>query len=82
MSAAGYDARRRTLFIWEGVTQYLTPEAVRETLRQLSDAAPGSRLIFTYVRQDFIDGTLKQIVGTRGKPASPEDVGKRLDDVA
>ncbi|PRC55555.1 SAM-dependent methyltransferase, partial [Mycobacterium sp. ITM-2017-0098] len=41
----------------EGVTQYLSPEAVRTTLTQLGDAAPGSRLIFTYVRQDFIDGT-------------------------
>ncbi|MGB3357125.1 MAG: SAM-dependent methyltransferase [Mycobacterium sp.] len=57
LEAHGYRAGDRTFFIWEGVTQYLTPEAVRETLRQLSDAAPGSRLIFTYVRQDFIDGT-------------------------
>ncbi|NVN50249.1 SAM-dependent methyltransferase [Mycolicibacterium hippocampi] len=57
LEAHGYRGGDRTFFIWEGVTQYLTPEAVRETLRQLSDAAPGSRLIFTYVRQDFIDGT-------------------------
>ena len=47
---------RATFFIWEGVTQYLTPEAVRATLEQLRRAAPGSRLMFTYVRQDFIDG--------------------------
>lgn len=53
----GYRADGRTFFIWEGVTQYLAPQAVRATLRQLSGAAPGSRLIFTYVRQDFIDGT-------------------------
>ena len=53
----GYRTSGRTFFIWEGVTQYLTPAAVRATLRQLSHAAPGSRLIFTYIRQDFIDGT-------------------------
>ena len=53
----GYNASSRTFFIWEGVTQYLTPEAVHATLRQLSRAATGSRLIFTYIRQDFIDGT-------------------------
>ncbi|PRC44711.1 SAM-dependent methyltransferase, partial [Mycobacterium sp. ITM-2017-0098] len=53
----GYRSEQRTFFIWEGVTQYLSPEAVRTTLTQLGDAAPGSRLIFTYVRQDFIDGT-------------------------
>ncbi|MFB1299378.1 SAM-dependent methyltransferase [Mycobacterium sp. pW049] len=53
----GYRRDRPTFFIWEGVTQYLTPEAVRATLAQLRDAAPGSRLVFTYIRQDFIDGT-------------------------
>lgn len=57
LESHGYRSDQRTFFIWEGVTQYLTPEAVRATLAQLSDAAPGSRLIFTYVRQDFIDGT-------------------------
>jgi methyltransferase (TIGR00027 family) len=57
LGAHGYRADARTFFIWEGVTQYLTLEAVRATLAQLSGAATGSRLIFTYVRQDFIDGT-------------------------
>jgi methyltransferase (TIGR00027 family) len=57
LESHGYRREQRTFFIWEGVTQYLSPEAVRATLRQLSDAAAGSRMIFTYVRQDFIDGT-------------------------
>ncbi|MBX7432702.1 SAM-dependent methyltransferase [Mycobacterium sp. Y57] len=52
----GYRRGDRTFFIWEGVTQYLSPEAVRATLAQTSSAAPGSRLVFTYIRQDFIDG--------------------------
>jgi methyltransferase (TIGR00027 family) len=52
----GYRPDWRTFFIWEGVTQYLTPDAVRSTLDQLSRAAPASRLVFTYVCQDFIDG--------------------------
>ncbi len=41
----------------EGVTQYLTADAVRATFDYLRRAAPGSRLVFTYVRRDFIDGT-------------------------
>lgn len=53
----GFRDTGRTLFIWEGVTQYLTPEAVHGMFEQLRAVAPGSRLIFTYVRQDFIDGT-------------------------
>ena len=46
----------RTFFIWEGVTQYLTEDAVRATLGALQAAPSGSRLVFTYVRRDFIDG--------------------------
>lgn len=57
LQAAGFRHGDRTFFIWEDVTQYLRPEAVRSTLDQLRDAAPGSRLVFTYIRQDFVDGT-------------------------
>ncbi|HZU48831.1 MAG TPA: SAM-dependent methyltransferase, partial [Mycobacterium sp.] len=53
----GYRIDYRTFFIWEGVTQYLTADAVRATLDGLRPVAPGSRLVFTYVRLDFIDGT-------------------------
>ena len=56
LSEHGYDAAQRTFFILEGVTQYLSPHAVRATFEQLRQTAPGSTLIFTYVRQDFIDG--------------------------
>ena len=53
----GYHPEYRVFFIWEGVTQYLTGEAVRATLEGLRPVAAGSRLVFTYVRRDFIDGT-------------------------
>ncbi|MGK4002168.1 SAM-dependent methyltransferase [Sorangium sp. So ce1036] len=56
LAAHGYDIARRTLFVWEGVTQYLTERGVRETFRFLAGAAAGSRLVFTYVRKDFLDG--------------------------
>jgi len=52
----GYRGDRRTFFVWEGVTQYLTEETVRKTFDFLAKAASGSRLVFTYVRQDFMDG--------------------------
>ena len=53
----GYRSTGRTFFVWEAVTQYLTEAAVRRTLGVLSAAPPGSGLAFTYVRQDFLDGT-------------------------
>lgn len=56
LARRGYDAGRRTFFIWEAVTQYLTEPALESTFRFLSGAAPGSIVAFTYVHQDFLDG--------------------------
>ena len=56
LTAHGYRADARTFFIWEGVTQYLTEAAVRATLGALQSAPAGSKLGFTYVQKDFIDG--------------------------
>jgi methyltransferase (TIGR00027 family) len=53
----GHRGESRTFFVWEGVTQYLTEDAVRATFSYLRSAAAGSRLVFTYVQRDFIDGT-------------------------
>lgn len=57
LQRAGHNPAHRTFFIWEGVTQYIPETAVRATLAYLSTAAPGSRLAFTYVQRDFIDGS-------------------------
>ncbi|WP_076215559.1 SAM-dependent methyltransferase [Mycolicibacterium conceptionense] len=53
----GHRAQHRTFFIWEGVTQYLSADGVASTFEFLRSATPGSRLVFTNVRSDFIDGT-------------------------
>lgn len=53
----GHLSTHRTFFVWEGVTQYLSADGVGSTFEFLRSAAPGSRLAFTYVRSDFIDGT-------------------------
>jgi methyltransferase (TIGR00027 family) len=57
LAAAGFDGGRPAIFVWEAVTQYLTEEAVRATFAFLAKAPAGSRLIFTFVRADFLDGT-------------------------
>lgn len=56
LRSAGYDSAARTFFIAEGLLQYLEPRTVTALLSQLS-GAPGSRLVFTYIRQDFLDGS-------------------------
>jgi methyltransferase (TIGR00027 family) len=57
LARQGYSQGKRTFFVWEGVTQYLTEQGVRATFDFLAKAAQGSRLAFTYVRKDFLDGT-------------------------
>jgi methyltransferase (TIGR00027 family) len=56
LAEAGLRIAEPAMFVWEAVTQYLTEPAVRRVLEFLSGAAAGSRLIFTYVRRDFLDG--------------------------
>ncbi len=47
---AGLDRNKETLFIWEGVTYYLPPEAVDTTLNFIkSNSASGSTIAFDYV---------------------------------
>jgi methyltransferase (TIGR00027 family) len=57
LAAAGWDARRRSLLVWEGVTNYLTEAAVRGTLDWIGTAAPGSRVVFTYIHAGVLDGS-------------------------
>lgn len=59
LRSQGYQAEHKTFFIWEAVTQYLSEEGVRKTFGFLSQAPAGSRLVFTYIRKDFIDGTAR-----------------------
>ena len=48
------DPKEKTFFIWEGVTNYLTSEAVGATFDLVSNSAPGSKIVFTYVHSDVI----------------------------
>jgi len=64
MKAAGYDPDRRTLFIWEGVTNYLTEDAVDGTLRWCASAAGGTKVVFTYVHRQVLDAP-EMFHGTR-----------------
>jgi methyltransferase (TIGR00027 family) len=56
LASDGYTHDKRTFFIWEGVTQYVTEEGIRATFDFLAKAPTGSQLAFTYTPKDFIDG--------------------------
>ncbi len=45
---AGFDRRKPTFFLWEGVTYYLSREAMEKTFRTIATTAPGSVVVFDY----------------------------------
>ena len=50
LSRAGYQEGQKSLFIWEGVTMYITPQAVDNTLAFIySSAASESLIAFDYI---------------------------------
>jgi methyltransferase (TIGR00027 family) len=56
LSAAGYRINLKTLFIWEGVCKYLTPNAVNELLSVVSgNSCKGSSIVFDYLFQSMVD---------------------------
>jgi methyltransferase (TIGR00027 family) len=66
LTESGYDKQLKTLFIWQGVTFYLTAQAVDDTLAFVAGhAGPGSSIIF-----DYMDTTLLHNAPRHGEVSS------------
>jgi len=48
LAKAGFDPRKPTFFLWEGVTYYLSREAMEKTFRTIATITPGSVVVFDY----------------------------------
>ena len=57
LRAAGFDVTRPAIVVWEGVSQYLTGDAVCGVMRWVGRLAPGSRFIFTYIHEGVLNGS-------------------------
>jgi len=91
LGAAGFRDGRKTFFVWEGVSMYLTREAVKATLGTVRElGAPGSEITsdFWYLLDDpDLRGTAYRLSANFlylvGEPVTfgihPEDVGPFLD---
>lgn len=54
LARAGHRTDQRTVWLWEGVTMYLPPEAIDATLRVVRErSAKGSTLLVTYATEDM-----------------------------
>ena len=52
ITKAGFDKNKKTLFIWEGVMYYLTPEAVASTFKFIKQNSPeGSTVCFDFLNE-------------------------------
>jgi methyltransferase (TIGR00027 family) len=51
LAKAGFDPGKPTFFLWEGVTYYLTREAMEKTFRIIATIAPGSVVVFDYATE-------------------------------
>ncbi len=55
LTGTAFDPFSPVIFVWEGVTQYISEEAVHRTLAFVGKSAPGSVLVFTYVLKSIIE---------------------------
>jgi methyltransferase (TIGR00027 family) len=61
---SGYDRSRKTLFILEGLSMYLPPETVDETLSFVAhNSGRGSAIVFDYIPASVVDGTCELEAG-------------------
>jgi methyltransferase (TIGR00027 family) len=57
LAAHGFDPDARTVVLWSGVSMYLEPDGVAETMRWFAaGSGPGSAICFDYLWKEMLDG--------------------------
>jgi len=72
LARAGFDPTRAVVFLWEGVTNYLTADAVDTVLHYVAGCHSGTQLIFSYVDSAVLDGSVR----FEGAPRILDDVSR------
>jgi O-methyltransferase involved in polyketide biosynthesis len=80
MKKSNFNKNKKTLVIWEGVTQYIDKEALNNVLDYLSSIKSESKLLFTYIKKEIIDGSNRSeidqnIISFAEKMGSPWKTG-------
>jgi methyltransferase (TIGR00027 family) len=76
LASAGYDPQLRTLFIWSGVSFYLSADAVGEVFAFVrASSPPDSSLVFDYHYQGFTDGS-RDYYGSAQAKRRVEELGE------
>jgi methyltransferase (TIGR00027 family) len=61
LAKTDFDPRKPTFFLWEGVTYYLSREAMEKTFRTIATSAPGSVVVFDYATDANIEAYRKSL---------------------
>lgn len=82
LAAAGHDASRKTMWIWEGVVMYLTPADVEATLAIVNRrSAGGSRIAIAYHAPAFMLRIIGHIVKRMGEPLRSSFTAPRMREM-
>ena len=66
LEPAGFDRKRKTLFVCEGVTRYIDALSVDRTMFFIAgNTAPGSELVFDYIPDDIARGDFSKMPWAR-----------------
>lgn len=58
LRSAGFEPSRPAVFLWEGVSHYLTAAAVDAVLLSIAGCCAGTRILFTYIHSGVLDGSV------------------------
>jgi methyltransferase (TIGR00027 family) len=58
LAKSEFQSSKQSIFLWEGVTQYLTRAAIDAVLSFVASCSDGTRLVFTYVHAGMLDGSV------------------------
>lgn len=84
----GFERSRSSVWVWEGVTMYLTLEAIDATLEAVGGlAASGSRLVVTYLPRRYAVGWQRAVGAAGGAligehlkaQQDPDEIARRLE---
>jgi methyltransferase (TIGR00027 family) len=90
LAGAGFDASVPAVFGWLGVTMYLTPDAIAETMSAVARCAPGSELIADYLLPEeardaagaLYGRQVAQFSAERGEPWRSSFMPEQITDLA
>lgn len=79
LADTGYDPSRKTIFLWEGVTLYLSKDEVCKTLEAIKSLAPAGSILLADVYADRFLKVARKGTAAKTLEATDEALGFSLD---